>query len=60
MTEDGDEQHPQVDAVTANEVVTGMTDEQLAAAWDAAEDLDNLTDVEEAVLAEIERRQLNL
>ncbi|AOR80747.1 hypothetical protein [Novosphingobium resinovorum] len=60
MTEEEDEQHPQVDAVTANEVVTGMTDEQLAAAWDAAEDLDNLTDVEEAVLAEIERRQLNL
>lgn len=60
MTEEEDEQHPQVDAVTANEVVTGMTDEQLAVAWDAAEDLDNLTDVEEAVLAEIERRQLNL
>ncbi|MFT4054599.1 MAG: hypothetical protein QM681_08835 [Novosphingobium sp.] len=60
MTEAGGEEHPEVDAVTANEVVTGMTDEQLAAAWDAVEDLDNLTDVEEAVLAEIERRRLSL
>ncbi|GAB7552714.1 hypothetical protein NRB_22200 [Novosphingobium sp. 11B] len=60
MTEEGREEHPEVDAITADEVATGMTDEQLVSAWDAVQDLDNLTDVEQAVLAEIERRQLNL
>lgn len=56
MTEDTPYEHPEVDAVTAEEVVTGMTDEQLRTAREAVSDPENLTDVEQQVLAEIERR----
>lgn len=37
-----------------------MTDEQLVDAWDKVEDGENLTDFEQAVLDEIERRNIDL
>lgn len=37
-----------------------MTDEQLVDAWDKVEDGQNLTDFEQAVLDEIERRNIDL
>lgn len=58
MTEETPQEHPEVDAVTAEQTATSMTDDQLLAAWGAVTDSENLTDVETAVLAEIERRNL--
>ncbi|WP_159975918.1 MULTISPECIES: hypothetical protein [unclassified Novosphingobium] len=60
MTEDTPHEHPEVDAITAEEIAAGMTDEQLHDEWDAVTDSENLTDVEAAVLAEIERRNLDI
>lgn len=60
MHHEGTHEHPEVDAVTAEETATGMTDEQLLNAWAAVTDSENLTDLEEAVLAEIERRNLDI
>lgn len=60
MTEETPHEHPEVDAVTADETAAGMTDQQLLDAWDAVTDGENLTDVEEAVLEEIERRNLDI
>lgn len=60
MTEDTPHEHPEVDAVTAEEVAAGMTDEQLRDAWDAVTDPENLTVVEQEVLTEIERRGIAL
>jgi len=37
-----------------------MTDEQLVDTWDKVEDGENLTDFEQAVLDEIERRNIDL
>jgi len=37
-----------------------MTDEQLVDEWDKVEDGENLTDLEQAVLDEIERRNIDL
>ena len=37
-----------------------MTDAQLVDAWDKVEDGENLTDFEQAVLDEIERRNIDL
>lgn len=60
MTEDQPHEHPEVDAVTAEETAVGMADDQLLAAWDAVTEPENLTDLETAVLAEIERRNLDI
>lgn len=60
MTEATPHEHPEVDAVTGEEVAAGMTDEQLSSAWDAVTDPGHLTVVEQEVLAEIERRGLSL
>ncbi|EJU13639.1 hypothetical protein LH128_07737 [Sphingomonas sp. LH128] len=60
MTEDTPHEHPEVDAVTGEEVAAGMTDEQLLSAWEAVTDPEHLTVVEQEVLAEIERRRLSL
>lgn len=60
MTQESPHEHPEVDAVTAEETASGMADDQLLAAWDAVTDHENLTDVETAVLAEIERRNLDI
>lgn len=60
MTEDTPREHPEVDAVTAEEVAAGMSDEQLRSAWEAVTDPEHLTVVEQEVLAEIERRGLSL
>ena len=60
MTDETNHEHPAVDAVTADEVAAGMTDEQLLNAWDAVTEGENLTDIEYGVLAEIERRGLDL
>lgn len=60
MTEDTPHEHPQVDAVTAEEIATGMTEEQLRNAWDAVTDDENLNVLQTAVLAEIERRKLGV
>ena len=37
-----------------------MTDAQLVDAWDKVDDGENLTDFEQAVLNEIERRKIDL
>ncbi|EQB10269.1 MAG TPA: hypothetical protein VF463_09770 [Sphingobium sp.] len=37
-----------------------MTDEQLVDAWDKVEDGENLSDFEQAVIDEIERRNIDL
>ena len=37
-----------------------MSDKELVAAWDAVEDGENLTPLQKAVIAEIERRELDL
>jgi len=60
MTEETPHEHPEVDAVTAEQTATGMTDQQLLHAWDAVADGENLTDVEEAVRGEIKRRDLGV
>jgi len=60
MTEETPHEHPQVDAVTAEEIAAGMTNEQLHDAWDAVTDGENLTVLATAVLAEIERRNLDV
>ncbi|WP_232494851.1 hypothetical protein [Novosphingobium kaempferiae] len=58
MSEQNPHEHPEVDAVTAEQTAAGMTDEQLTQAWVAVTDVENLTDLEEAVSAEIERRKI--
>ena len=60
MAKETDHEHPAVDAITAEEAAAGMTDEQLFNARDAVTDCENLTDVEDAVIAEIERRERNI
>lgn len=60
MTEDTPPDEPEADAVTAPEIATGMTDEQLRDAWDAVTGGENLTDLETAVSAEMERRNLDI
>lgn len=47
-------------AVFAEELANGMSNEQLLDAWDAVEDGDNLTYLQQAVLDEIERRNLEI
>jgi hypothetical protein len=39
---------------------TEMTDAELLAAWSAVEDGDNLTPLQQAVIDEIERRELDI
>lgn len=46
-----------MDAVQTAEA---MSDKELVAAWDAVEDGENLTPLQKAVIAEIERRELDL
>lgn len=40
--------------------VSLLTDEQLVAAWDRVEDGENLNEYEQAVIDEIERRNIDL
>ncbi len=42
------------------EQVEAMTDEQLVDAWDKVEDGENLSEFEQAVIDEIERRNIDL
>ncbi len=58
MTDEPSHFEHEVDAVTAEEAAAGMTDDQLLAAWEAVSDRNNLTDLEEAVAAQMKQRAL--
>jgi len=60
MTYQTPQELPEVDAVTAEETASGMTDEQLCNAWNAVHDIENLTDLEVAIQSEFGRRNMQV